>query len=147
MTCELRLLSSRTHDDVIKWKNFPCYWPFVRGIHRSPVNSPHKRQWRGALMFSLIFLNKRLSKQSCGWWLETVSRPLWRHCNEGHGIGKYMTYSLNLVAIKLQMLESLHSPMLCPLMWLRIFMFGSYIAIMSDCSLESHSYLNWTFNN
>ena len=42
------------HDDVIKWKYFPCYWPFVRGIHRSPVNSPHKGQWRGALMFSLI---------------------------------------------------------------------------------------------
>ena len=30
------------------------YWPFVRGIHRSLVNSPHKGQWRGALMFSLI---------------------------------------------------------------------------------------------
>ena len=29
--------------------------PFVRGIHRSPVNSPHKGQWRGALMFSLIY--------------------------------------------------------------------------------------------
>ena len=23
------------HDDVIKWKHFPRYWPFVRGIHRS----------------------------------------------------------------------------------------------------------------
>ena len=33
---------------------FPRYWPFVLGIHRSPVNSPHKGQWRGALMFSLI---------------------------------------------------------------------------------------------
>ena len=42
------------HDDVIKWKHFPRYWPFVRGVHRSPVNSPHKGQWRGALMFSLI---------------------------------------------------------------------------------------------
>ena len=42
------------HDDVIKWKYFPRYWPFVRGIHRSPVNSTHKGQWRGALMFSLI---------------------------------------------------------------------------------------------
>ena len=38
--------------DVIKWKHFPRYWPFVRGIHRSPVNSPHKGQWCGALMFS-----------------------------------------------------------------------------------------------
>ena len=43
-----------THEDVIKWKSFPRYWPFVRGIHRSPVNSPHKGQWRGALMFTLI---------------------------------------------------------------------------------------------
>ena len=41
----------RTHDGVIKWKHFPRYWPFVRGIQRSPVNSPHKGQWRGALMF------------------------------------------------------------------------------------------------
>ena len=32
------------HDDVIKWKHFPRYWSFVRGIHRSPVNSPHKGQ-------------------------------------------------------------------------------------------------------
>ena len=42
------------HDDLMKWKHFPRYWPFVRRIHRSPVNSPHKGQWRGALMFSLI---------------------------------------------------------------------------------------------
>ena len=45
---------NKCHDDVIKWKHFPRYWPFVRGIHRSPVNHPHKGQWRGALMFSLI---------------------------------------------------------------------------------------------
>ena len=43
------------HDDVIKWKHFPHHWPFVRGIHQSPVNSPHKGQWRGALMFSLMY--------------------------------------------------------------------------------------------
>ena len=41
-------------DDVMKWKHFPRYWPFVWGIHRSPVNFSHKGQWRGALMFSLI---------------------------------------------------------------------------------------------
>ena len=34
--------------------HFPRHWPFVRGIHRSPVNSPHKGQWRGALMFCFI---------------------------------------------------------------------------------------------
>ena len=36
---------------------FPCYWTFVKRIHQWPVDSPHKGQWRGALMFSLI----------CGW--------------------------------------------------------------------------------
>ena len=71
------------HDDVIKWKHFPRYWPFVRGIHRSPVNSPHKGQWRGAFdIFFHLRLNKQLSKQSWGWWFETPSRPLWRHCNK-----------------------------------------------------------------
>ena len=43
------------------WRNqmetFPRNWPFVRGIHRSPVNSPHKGQWGGALMFSLIYVS------------------------------------------------------------------------------------------
>ena len=45
------------HDDIIKWKHFSRYWrywPFAWGIHRSPVNSPHKGQWRWASMFSLI---------------------------------------------------------------------------------------------
>ena len=42
------------HDDVIKWKHFACYWPFVQGILWSPVNSLHKGQWHRALMFSLI---------------------------------------------------------------------------------------------
>ena len=49
-------MHASVHDDVIKRKHFPRYWPFVRGIHRSPVNSPHKGQWRGALMFSLIYI-------------------------------------------------------------------------------------------
>ena len=49
----LKFCNTPLHD-VIKWKHFPRYWPFVRGIHRSRVNFPHKGQWRGALMFSLI---------------------------------------------------------------------------------------------
>ena len=43
------------HDGVIKWKHFQRYWPFERGIHQSPVSSLHKGQWRGALIFSLIY--------------------------------------------------------------------------------------------
>ena len=49
-----KLVAKLPHDDVIKWKHFPRYWPFVRGIRRSPVTSPHKGKWRGALVFSLI---------------------------------------------------------------------------------------------
>ena len=68
-------------DDVIKWKHFPRYcWPFVRRIHLSPMNSPHKGQWRFDVFFDLR-LNIRLSKQSWGWWFETPSRPLWCYCN------------------------------------------------------------------
>ena len=62
-----------SHDDVIRWKHFPRYWPFVRGIHRPVTRS-----------FDFVFdlrLNKRLSKQSWGWWFETLPCPLWRHCN------------------------------------------------------------------
>ena len=44
-----------SHNYVIKWKPFPRYWPFVQGIHRSPVNSHHKGQCRGALRFSFIW--------------------------------------------------------------------------------------------
>ena len=42
------------HENVIKWKHYRRYWPFVREIRGSPVNSPNKGQWRGALMFSFI---------------------------------------------------------------------------------------------
>ena len=47
-------LTTNNHDGIIKWNNFSSYWPFVRGIHWSTGNSPHKGQWRGALMFSVI---------------------------------------------------------------------------------------------
>ena len=60
--------STTFHDDVIKWKHFPRCWPFVRGIHRSPVNSSHKGQWRGALMFSLIcvWINSWVNNREAG---------------------------------------------------------------------------------
>ena len=47
----------------------------------TPMNSPHKGQWRGASFFFDLRLIKRLSKQSRRRWFETPSRSLWRHCN------------------------------------------------------------------
>ena len=64
------------HDDVIRWKHFPCYWPFVQGIHRSPGNSPHKEQWRRALMF-FFYLN--------GWVNNCEAGDLGR-CHANYGV-------------------------------------------------------------
>ena len=57
-----------SHDNVIKWKHFPHCWPFVRGINRWPVNSPHKGQWPGALMFSFIcvWINNWVNNREAG---------------------------------------------------------------------------------
>ena len=57
------------HDDVIKRKHFPRYWPFVRAIHRPSG------------FFLNLRLNKRFSKQSRRQCLETSSHSLWRHRN------------------------------------------------------------------
>ena len=46
----------------------------------SSVNFPHKGQWLGTLVFTLM--NKQLSKQSRRQWFKTPSRPLWPHYNE-----------------------------------------------------------------
>ena len=55
---------------------------FLCGIHPSPVNSPHKGQWRGASMFFFYLRrNQQLRKQWRRRWFETPSRSLWRHCN------------------------------------------------------------------
>ena len=50
----------------------------------SPVPGEFPAQRPVTRSFEVFFdlrLNKRLSKQSWGWWFQTLSRPLWRHCN------------------------------------------------------------------
>ena len=55
-------------------ETFSALLAILRGIHRSPVNSPHKGQWRGALMFSFIcvWIN--------GWVNNREAGDLRRHC-------------------------------------------------------------------
>ena len=76
--CNQNALHIFYHDDATKWKYFPRYWPFVR----SPVYSPHKGQWRGALMFSLICVckNSWVNNGDAGDF-KTPLCSLWRHCN------------------------------------------------------------------
>ena len=58
---------SPEHDDVIKWNLFPLYWPFVRRIHRSSVNSPHK----GPVVRTLMLF-------WCGSWLSVKQTIEWQ---------------------------------------------------------------------
>ena len=61
------------HDDVMAWKPVPRYWPFVRGIHRWPVDSPHKGPD--------VTVNKILNKQLSCRWFKKPWRSWWHHCN------------------------------------------------------------------
>ena len=54
-------------------------------VGNSPFPGEFPKQRPVTRSFDVFFdlrLNKLLSKQSWGWWLETLSCPLWRHCNE-----------------------------------------------------------------
>ena len=70
------------HEDVIKWKHFPRYWPFVRS--NSPVTGEFPAQGPVTRSFDVFFdlrLTKRLSKLLWGWWFETPPwGPVWRDC-------------------------------------------------------------------
>ena len=53
-------------------------------VENSPVMGEFPAQrpvTRSSDVFFDLRLNKQLSKQWWGWWFETPSRPLWRHCN------------------------------------------------------------------
>ena len=64
-------------------ETFSALLAFCAG--NSPINGEFPTQrpvtWSFDISFDLL-LNKRLSKQSWGWWFETPSCPLWRHCND-----------------------------------------------------------------
>ena len=83
-----------THDDVIKWKQFPPrHWPLCGEFtdHRwIPLTKANAAE---LLMFSLICscIN---GKQWRGWRFETPSRPLWRYWNEALFFSecRYLTY-------------------------------------------------------
>ena len=69
------------NDDVIKWNIFRVTDPLC-GEFTGPGEFPKQRPvtWSVNVSFDLR-LNKRLSKQPWGWWFETPSWSLWRHCN------------------------------------------------------------------
>ena len=69
----------------------------------SPVSGEFPAQRPVTRSFDVYFdlrLNKRLSKQSWGWWFETQSRPLWRHRN-GWVSGEFSVLQQSLARIQL----------------------------------------------
>ena len=92
------------HDDAIKWKHFPRYWPFVWGNRRSPVHSPHKGQWRRVLVFYLI----------CAWtnsWSNTGDAGDLRRHRANHDVTVMLLESRsNLAAVLLIGNVFLHNP-------------------------------------
>ena len=78
---------TKLHDDVIKWKKFPRYWPFVRWIHWSLVNSLPKAsvigQWEMlsiSIMPSPSVMGLSLPPQpwqfTCSMWLQWFPLPV-----------------------------------------------------------------------
>ena len=62
------------HDGIIKRKHFACYWSFVWGTHRSPVNSLPKARNTELWFFFDPRLNKQLRKQWRRRWFATPLR-------------------------------------------------------------------------
>ena len=68
--------------DISSWcKHFPCYWPFVRGIHITGEFPSQRPVTQSFDVFFDLHLHKWLSKQLWGWWFETPWGSLWCHCN------------------------------------------------------------------
>ena len=63
-------------------ETFSAYWPCMKGIHQSPVDSPHKGRWSQTLMFSLIcaWTNGWTNNQDAG--DRRHHHAQWRHCKE-----------------------------------------------------------------
>ena len=60
-------------------ETFSALLAICAGNSAVPAQRPVSRSFD---VFFDLRHNKRLSKQSWGWWFETLSRPLWRHCHE-----------------------------------------------------------------
>ena len=78
-------------------------------VRNSPVTGEFPTQMPVTRSFDVFFdlhLNKRLSKQSWGWWFETASRSLWRHCNVSFSFLQW--YMVNLTMVQVHVSESTH---------------------------------------
>ena len=83
----------------------------------SPVTGEFPAQRPVTRSFDVFFdlrLNKRLSKQSWGWWFETPWLSLWRHCNV---LVAYILFVVELVQVVAYMCQVCHKPFMLRLLW------------------------------
>ena len=81
----------------------------------SPVPGEFPSQRPVTRIFDVFFdvhLNKQLSKQSWGWWFETLSRPWWRHRNVNASVSWFILYLAQIMACCLLDTELLPEPIL-----------------------------------
>ena len=87
MIVESKLLGQQASTSYLSWwrhqmETFSALLTICAGNSALTGRFPAQRPvTRGFDVFFDLRLNKRLSKQCWGWWFETPSRPLWRHCN------------------------------------------------------------------
>ena len=73
-------------------ETFSALLALCAGNSPVPGEFPSQRPvTRGLDVFFDLRLNKQWSKQSWGWWFETSSHPLWRHCNVA---GEYLVFNM-----------------------------------------------------
>ena len=84
----IRLHYPMYRDKLISWwrhqmETFSASLAICAGNSPVPRKFPTQRPVsRSFDVFFELRLNKRLSKQSRGWWFKTLSCPLWRYCND-----------------------------------------------------------------
>ena len=101
---------------------FPRYWPFVRRVHRSPVNSTHKGQCRGPSCFGMI----------CAWtkgWVNNLDAGGLR-CNRAH-------YSVTLTIATTRSFASL-LPTVYPKKYAHGFVVFCFVVVMQSFIMNSH---------
>ena len=105
------------HQQVLAWRHhkvetFSALPVICAG--NSPVHGEFLAQWPVARSIDVFFdlrRNKQLSKQWWGWWFETPSCPLWRHCN---GTKNYRWWEAWFTIITLQIYRNFReTPIWC----------------------------------
>ena len=87
----------------------------------SPVTGEFPSQRPVTRSFDVFFdlrLNKRFSEHSWGWWFETPSRPLWRHCNDISISTPKRGHLLKIFTWFTYILRNLSNPIIALLVWL-----------------------------